>query len=317
MSKATCLSIVLLVAVAALVSTPASAQLSGHNFRGDYGLTSGSQPEPGWYVSMFYVAYETDKVVDRNGDRISFDPSLPGSVTAQGIAPFGWWVSKKKILGANYSLAVSPSFANNKIQAPVLGLDEKTGYDLGDLYFQPINLGWHKERADFTAGVGVFAPIGQYEDGADDNTGLGMWSLELFGGGTFYLDKAKSWNLALSAFWETHSEKEDSDQQVGDILTLEGGLGKAFAGGAVNVGAAFYGQWKLSADDFAGALPPGLEIGKHQVFGVGPEVNFPIIAKKKLIAVLTARYLFEFDAKSTTDGDSFFFGLTFPIGVGQ
>ena len=62
-------------------------------------------------------------------------------------------------------------------------------------------------------------------------------------------------------------------------------------------------------------LPAGLDIGKHQVFGIGPEINLPIVAKQKLIAMLSARYLFEFGAESTTEGDTFFFGLTFPVGV--
>ncbi len=30
---------------------------------------------------------------------------------------------------------------------------------------------------------------GRYEDGADDNTGLGMWSFELFGGATVFFDE--------------------------------------------------------------------------------------------------------------------------------
>lgn len=301
--------------LAVLVSTPASAQLSGANFKGDYGLTSASQPPPGWWLGLYYVAYDTDTVRDKNGDRISFDPSRRGSVTAQGIAPLAWWVSDKKILGANYSLQIAPAIANTKLAAPVFGLDQDTGFGLGDLYLQPINLGWHKERSDYTAGLGVYVPIGKYEDGADDNVGLGMWTYEVFAGATFYLNPAKTWNLALTAYWETHSEKEDSSQQVGDILTLEGGFGRSFAEGAINVGVAYYAQWKLTDDDFGVELPAGLDIGKHQVFGVGPEINLPIVAKQKLIAMLTARYLFESGAESTTEGDTFMLGLTFPVGV--
>ncbi len=315
MSKKTFLSVAAVLILAALAATPASAQLGGHNFRGDWGLTSGSQPPPGWWFGLFYVAYDTDTVRDRNGDRISFDPDRRGSVTAQGIAPLAWWISDKKILGGTYSLMINPSFPNTRLEAPVFGLDVDTGFDWGDLYLQPINLGWHRGRADYMAGLGVFIPTGRYEDGADDNVGLGMWSYEVFAGATWYLNPAKTWNLALSAYWETHSDKEDSDQQVGDLLTLEGGLGRSFAEGAINVGVAYYGQWKLTDDDFGVELPAGLDVGKHQVFGFGPEINLPILAKQKLIAILSARYLFEFGAESTTEGDTFFLGLTFPVGV--
>jgi len=310
----TLLAVAASLILTALVSTPASAQLGGANFKGDYGLTSASQPTPGWWLGLYYVAYDTDTIRNKNGDRISFDPSRRGSVTAQGIAPLAWWVSEKKILGGNYSLQISPSLANTKLAAPVFGLDQDTGFDLGDLYVQPINLGWHKDRADYTAGLGVYVPIGKYTDGGEGNTGLGMWSYELFAGATFYLNPAKTWHLATNAYWETHSEKEDSSQQVGDILTLEGGLGRFFAEGAVNVGVAYYAQWKVSGDDFGFDLPAGLALDKHQVFGIGPEINLPIVAKQKLIALLTARYLFELDAESTSEGDTFMFGLTFPVG---
>jgi len=310
------LSLVTATLVAAiLLPAAAAAQLNGHNFRGDFGLSSGSQPPPGWWISTFYARYDTDTVRNRNGDRISFDPERRASISASGIIPYAWWVSEKKILGGTYSFSVAPSLTDAELAAPIFGLDQKTSYGVGDLYIQPINLGWHQERADYTAGLGLYVPIGKYEDGADDNTGLGMWSYEVFAGATWYLDAGRSWNLALTAFWETHSEKEDSDRQVGDLLTLEGGLGKSWFEGALNVGVAYYAQWKLSRDDFGFRLPIGRNVGKHEVFGVGPEIVYPIAKQEKLIALLTARYIFEFDAESTTEGDTLFVGLTFPIGV--
>jgi len=179
-------------------------------------------------------------------------------------------------------------------------------------------LGWHKERADFSAGVGIYAPTGDFEFGANDNVGLGMWTFELFGGTTVFLDRAKSWNLAAVASWETHGEKEGSDQQVGDIVTLEGGLGKSFAEGAVNVGVAYFGQWKVSSDDFGSELTSDLaallELDDHRVFGAGPEISFPIVAKQRLIASVSARYLFDFGSRSTTEGDTLYVGFTFPFG---
>ena len=43
-------------------------------------------------------------------------------------------------------------------------------------------------------------------------------------------------------------------------------------------------------------LPAGLEIGKHRVFGIGPEAMIPIATKTKLIALLNVRYFWEFGA---------------------
>ena len=44
-------------------------------------------------------------------------------------------------------------------------------------------------RADFIAGYGFYAPTGRYEAGADDNIGLGMWSHEIQGGTTLYVNR--------------------------------------------------------------------------------------------------------------------------------
>ena len=94
--------------------------------------------------------------------------------------------------------------------------------------------------------------------------------------------RRKSWNFATTAFYETHTKKKDTDIKVGDILTLEGGLGKSFMEGAINVGIAYYAQWKITGDDPGQDLQPVFDefFGKHRGFGVGPEMTFPIATKR-------------------------------------
>ncbi len=231
------------------------------------------------------------------------------------LSGFLTYVSDAKIFGANYAAMAAVGFANVTLSVPILGLEEPTGTAMTDIYLQPINLGWHTERADFTAGVGVFVPVGRYDVDADDNVGLGMWSFELFGGATVFFDEARSWHLATTAFYETHTDKKDADSRVGDILSLEGGFGKLFLGGLLNVGAAYYAQWKISSDDFGvGFEPPsGRSIGKHRVFAAGPEVTLPIATSTKLFATVTARYLWEFGARTKTDGNTLAITAAFPI----
>ena len=315
MSKSTYLRVAAMVLAAALAANTASAQLLGHNFPGDFGLTAGTQPPPGWWPGLVYINYRADTLRDGNGNSISLDPQQRSDLDVDAVAPLVWWVSEKKIWGGNYSFVIAASGAKARAEAPIFGLALDISSDLSDAYVQPINLGWHTQRADYTAGLGVYVPTGTYEPDANDNVGLGMWSYEVFGGTTLYLDKARSWNLALAAFYETHSEKEGSDVRVGDILTLEGGLGKSFAQGAINVGAAFYGQWKVSDDDFGGPLPPSVEVGRHRGFGVGPEAVLPILVKKKLRGILSLRYLWETDVRTNIEGQSFVATVVFPIGV--
>ena len=316
MKRRVFLAAALLGAVTILNAGPSQAQLSGHNTKGDFGLQSGSQAPPGFYVvAPMYYRYDADSLKNRDGDTVSIDPEERGSIKANAYV-FGLvWVSDYKILGGNYSFQIFPAFTDNTLAAPILGLDESVDTGFTDLYFQPVNLGWHRDRADFVAGLGIFAPTGKYEPEGSDNLGLGMWSFELFAGTTVYLDQAKSWHLATTAFFETHTEKEDTDIKVGNILTLEGGLGKSFMEGAVNVGAAYYAQWKLTDDDLGLdiELPGGRGLGKHRVYGVGPELTIPIATKKKLYGFINVRYFWEFGARSTLEGNTFVLTATFPI----
>jgi hypothetical protein len=300
----------------ALASSPVHAQFLGHNFRGDFGLQSASQAPPGWYLPVMYLRYNADTLRDRNGNSIGIDPARRGSLDVNAYVVGFLGVTDFKIFGGNYGFMIFPGFTDNKLAVPIIALNQTVDTGFTDLYFQPINLGWHTQRADFTAGIGLFAPTGRFEPNADDNLGLGMWSFELFGGTTVYFDKKKSWHFATTAFYETHTEKEDTDIRVGDILTLEGGFGKSFMEGAVNVGAAYYAQWKVTPDDLGQDLEQLLgvqELPKHRVFGVGPEVTIPIATKKKLIAFLNLRYFWESGARSTLEGNTFTLTLTFPI----
>jgi len=304
----------MLLAAITLVFTQLSfAGFSGHNTKGDFGLLSGSQSPPGWYlVAPMFYHYEADAIKDRDGNEIS----RPGGSLDVNAYVLGLiWVSESKIFGGNYSFQVYPAFTDNVLENPTIGLNESVSTGFTDLYFQPINLGWHTDRADFTAGIGVYAPTGEYEPGGSSNRGLGMWSFEVFAGTTIYLDDAKSWHFAATAFYETHTDKEDTDIRVGDFLTIEGGVGKSFMDGALSVGAAYYAQWKLTDDDIPAQyrLLEDIGEGKNRVYGIGPEISIPLASSSKLYGFLNARYFWEFGAESTTEGESLVVTLSFPI----
>jgi len=294
---------------------PAHAQLNGHNSKGDFGLQSGSQAPPGWYlVAPMFYRYSADEFRDRNGDRLLAIES-GGSVEATAWLAGAIWVSDYKVLGGNYSVVIFPGVTNNALGFPPLGTDDRVSTGLADLYVQPVNLGWKTPRADFIAGIGIFAPTGEYEPGGSSNRGLGMWSYELFGGTTVYLDEAKSWHFAATAFYETHGKKDGTNIRVGDLLTVEGGLGKSFMQGAVNVGIAYYAQWKLTDDDFGVDLAPvlGRELGRHRVYGFGPELTLPLATKQTLFGFLNLRYFWETGARTALQGNTFVATVTFPI----
>ena len=307
-------------------ATSAEAQLNGENLLGDMGVKSGSQPEPGFYVSSIYYRYFTDTITDPNGNALTLDPSGAGSQTINAGMPLFYYVSPKKLFGAHVGMMAVLPIASGALEAPGLSLSEKASTGLSDLYVMPLQLGWHFSRADVTTGVGFFAPTGRYAADASDNLGKGMWSYEVSGGGTVYLDRARSLSIATTAYWETHSKKEGtvkvehvsvSDVKVGQLMTLEGGIGKSFLHGAASIGVAYYAQWKLTSDQFAAApsaVPSASIPAKHRVWGVGPEVTIPIATKTRLISLVNVRYLWEQGARVKTQGHTLMITNTIPIG---
>jgi hypothetical protein len=175
---------------------------------------------------------------------------------------------------------------------------------------QPINLGWHFARADAMVGYGLYVPIGRYEDGASNNTGLGMWGHEVLAGTTIYLDAARAWHAATLASLDVHSKKKDSDVKVGTILNLEGGFGRDFLKGAASVGLAYYATFKLSDDDLQGLADVVIR-GRNRVGALGPEVTVPIAARRTLYGFATVRYQWEFGARTTTEGGAWNVLVTF------
>ena len=216
---------------------------------------------------------------------------------------------------ANCSYMIAPSWTDNVLSAPILGPTQETSVGYSDLYVQPINLGWHTPRTDYTAGLGLFAPTGRFDFDADDNLGMGMWSVELFGGTTVYFDAAQTWHFAIMGFYEMHSKKEGTDLRVGDIMTLEGGLGKSFMQGALTAGLSYYAQWKVT-DDYLGTdatLPEQFNPGRNRGFGIDPEITLPPMTKRSIFSFFNLRYFWETGNRSTVEGQTLVASLTFPI----
>ena len=133
-------------------------------------------------------------------------------------------VTSKKFLGANYGFMVALPFSTIRPERAALE-PRRTGLGLQRHVCRAA-----ASRAGITRaltsspGMASLRRPGKYEAGASDNVGLGMWSHEASGGTTVYLDAAKKFSAATTAFLEMHSNKKDQDLKVGTLLTLEGGV---------------------------------------------------------------------------------------------
>jgi len=289
-------------------ASPTAAQLSGNNFRGDFGLKSGTQPDPHFYFVPVYTRYSSQSVRDSDGNE---RPLVQAKISVDVVAAFAWMVTDLRVLGANYGWMATVPWAGSSLEAPGLGVGVDHGLAFGDVYVQPVNLGWHRERADFMLGTGVYIPTGRWELGGDDNVGLGMWGFDVVAGTTLFLDRGRIFTVSALAAWETHTKKKDSEVKVGDMLTVEGGVGASFLGGGLSVGGAYFAQWKLTSDDLGIEALPNL--AKARSYGLGPEAMIAVPFRNNLVATLTARYMWELGVRSSTQGRSFVALLTIPI----
>jgi hypothetical protein len=296
------ISMALAGAFAGLLLTPGArvdAQLSGAHAPTAFGLKAGSQPPPGYYLAPTYFNWDVDQIRTSSGDKISI-----GGFHVNSLAFFGWYVSPHKMLGATYGAQIVVPWISNAIELPRLGLSRSTSLGFGDLYVMPINLGWHLEQADFVAGLAMYTPTGRYEFLGDDNHGLGMWSFELSGGSTYYFDKKKKWHASALGFYEKHTNKRRADLQVGDVLSIEGGLGGSFlAEQALTAGLAYGAQWKVTSDGGAD-FPSAVVTGKNRIYTLGPEATYAI-NKLPWTTSITARYLWDTGARTSFQGRRF------------
>ena len=294
-----------------------AAQLKGHYFPGFTGLQNGSQPPPSVSLLFPVYLYTTDEIKDDDGNTIELPEDARVNVGFTGLGAM--WVTRLKILGGNLGGSVVP-IAYIKSRSEGNSLEVPGEWQFTDISVTPVQLGWHTSRADYVTGYTFFAPAGEWELGGDNNTGLGMWSHLFQAGTTLRLDDQRAWSLSSLGSYEIHSEKEETEIQVGDILTLEGGLARSWykvemvgerpePKRIINLGLVYYAQFKVT-EDTGPLLTPLLEGKEDRVFGVGLEGNVIFVPTGTLLGF---RALPEFGARNRMQGWTFMF--TFAQGV--
>lgn len=288
------------------------AQLSGSNTIGEFGMKSGSQPPVGFYFAYMLYDYNANNIVTANGNEISLNGQLDIHANVFGFA----MVTKHKVLGATYGFQAFFPIVNIAIEAPNPDLGGSSGHGIGDVWIQPLNLGWHNKQADFLAEYSIYVPSGEYTESSSSNRGLGMWSHEFGAGTTVFFDQKKSIHASGLGTLELHSHKKDVDTKVGSMFTLEGGVGVTTLKGGLDLGMTYYGQCKLS-DDSGLDLPQLVQnrLGRNHNLGFGPEATFVLPLSKDLtrLLILNVKYYIEAGTRLDTKGDLLTFTATFKI----
>ncbi|PWT72448.1 MAG: hypothetical protein C5B59_15735 [Bacteroidetes bacterium] len=303
---------VLVIAVL-LVGSFCRGQLRGTHLVGDVGLQSGSQGPPSFTLALPLYNYHASTFIDANGDKVNA-PDINTFLLGFGAIV----VTNKKILGGNYGASVLFALASSKIEGDIV--PTKSSLAFSDMYIQPLQLGWKIKQADFSFGYALYLPTGKYELGANNNSGLGMFSNEFSAGSTLYFDQKKEWSFSSLFSYAINSAKKntkDNSVTVGNVLTIEGGLGKTWYKPVKNnplpmiisAGLAYYMEFKITDDKMKipalGSAVIDLS-NKDRIFGLGVEANIFIPSIKSSVDV---RWLGELGARNRTQGNSFFITL--------
>jgi hypothetical protein len=293
------------VLIALIWATPAEAQQLGHKVLGSLGMLAGSQPDSGLYIVNQFASYGANAVFDRAGHRIPVGLDLDAWSN-----PVGFQVTFKlsHSMYMNISAAAPIAQVNLQINQPEASLDE---FGFGDVYVQPIKVGWKMTQMDVVAGYAFYAPTGLYIPRASGSIGHGQWTHEFSLGGIAYFDRAKTWSVSALTSYDLNQRKQGIDITRGDTFQFQGGAGKTFRRPGktlqtVGIGGAGYGLWQVR-DDRGTDLPAALRGARDLALGVGPELNSTLAPIRSQI---TLRYCRDIAVKSRPLGHILVFQLT-------
>ncbi len=249
------------------------------------------------------------------------------------------WTSPFKILGANYganliipfviadasgSAALEPvlSLPRNVAELPPAGnAGGSTKGSIGDIYVEPVNLGWHFKQFDAMVSSGFFAPSGPYNANATLNIGFGHWT-GVFGlGAVAYADPERTWSLSIYSHYLLYASQIERPYTLGDEVPLEWGAGKTISVNGdivkqVTIGAVGYAQWQVtnSSIDVNPAAKPGALVAdqlgstKSEIYAAGPGINL-----LSSYGFYSLRWYEEFGAHAGPSGNQLMFSVALPI----
>jgi hypothetical protein len=285
-----------LVVAFAVAPSRAAAQAQIPQFRGDFGLNSGTQAPPGSYFGLLYNNYHAGIV--RDGDGTLY----PVRTTYNAVTLMGEYSTPYTLFGGRYAALIRIPWGTVSPPLPQIQLPSGN-WGFSDLYVAPLQLGWTYKQADVLFGQGVYAPTGRFKNGDVHNTGLGMWSWETTAGSTLYADTTRAQSISALLSYQVQSNVSGTDRRPGEVLTLEGGIGSAIPHWNGKIGLVYYARWKLSGDQNYPLSPDFRHRDRYYAFG--PELT-ATWKSKPTTTVFTVRYFVEGANRSASEGTSLF-----------
>jgi hypothetical protein len=279
-----------------VLTRTAKAQNRGVYPLGMSATNSGVTPEPGFaYVNQLLI-YSRDKSKGSDGEVLG-----TGSNSVVMDMNTLAWVSRKKVLGAKFSMTATLPIARNSLTSDVTG-PVSGGAGFADSYYQPFILGWNESRFAIRAVYGFLAPTGRFRNGANDNVGSGYWTHAFSSGQTFYLTKNRATSISAFQMYEVHTTQKSTSVHPGDTIDLDYSVMHSFSLGGdkrVQLGLLGYNAWQTT-DKTSPTITPEQSKAHYNVNALGVGSNLNVSAKINV----GFKYFQEFANRSTFQGHS-------------
>ena len=213
------------------------------------------------------------------------------------------WVNKTEmgvLGGAVLSASATLPIANNSLTSDVNG-PLSGGGGFADSFYQPVILGWRKQRVAVRGMYGFLAPTGRFRAGANTNVGSGYWTSVVASGQTIYLGPSKATALSAFQMYEFHGTQQGTVVHPGQTFNLDYSLTHTFPiqrSLRLQLGLVGYGQWQTT-DKHGPNITPEQAAAHYKVNALGFTAN-AILPEQKVNVGL--KYFREFECRSTFQG---------------
>src|SRR5262245_33310235 len=295
------------------LAVPAGAGEIGHYNGGFLNIRDFFVPaDPGFYAALYNYYYTTDRLNDKNGDKIGTVIANPSAAPGPGrnipvsvdvdvdlyaLSPVVIWEPDFKWLGIRYAALVAPTFANASVEAALdigsrFGRDaNNSSFNVGDMLVQPLWLGWSTDHVELSAAYGFYAAVGKYDTVTrtlpligtvksedPDNIGYGFWTHQFQGAVAVYPFDHKGTAVTGALTYEHHTDKDGFDLQPADNLTLNWGISQYIPLTSdqhllLEIGPAGWNGWQINADSGSDASNDN----KDQVHAVGGQIGLTYV----------------------------------------
>ena len=222
-----------------------------------------------------------------------------------------------RLLGGDYAAGLVIPIGTMTVNANVTrtgvlgrtqtGQRSDTSVGLADLMFYPFMLGWtNGPDLKYDVRLGIYAPSGEYEQGALANLGKNYWTFEP-GLSLSWLSSKIGTEVSLFAGFDLNTINNATDYLTGTQFHLEGTVAQHLPlfGGFIGVGANGFFYQQITGDSGSGAM---LGSFKGQTAGVGPVLSYVHkVGKATLAAEL--KWLPELVVENRVKGDWIWFKL--------